>query len=232
MMAPMRATHKKRVLFICYSLSGQTNGLLLRLAAGMDEEGVEVVIERLRPLKPIRFPLGSTRTTIAMMLITFFRNLVPIAPLSEKTKEQYDLIILAGPTWSYHPSGPILSLLKFDGKRLFPNQTVLPVISCRGYWRMHWWGLKTLLKKSGATVSNMIVFSHPSSEPWRTIGVFLKLAGRVPERNSWISKYYHKYGHTRGQIEEARLFGNMIGQTMNAGRSLDELDFKTPVAIP
>ncbi len=232
MMAPMRATHKKRVLFICYSLSGQTNGLLLHLAAGMEEEGVEVVIERLRPLKPIRFPLGSTRTTIAMMLITFFRNLVPIAPLSEKTKEQYDLIILAGPTWSYHPSGPILSLLKFDGKRLFPNQTVLPVISCRGYWRMHWLGLRQLLKKYSARVPNKIVFSHPSKEPWRTLGVFLKLAGKNPERSKFMGKFYPKYGHTSDQHEEAFRFGKMIGNALTEDQPIEKLNFRTPLAMP
>lgn len=228
----MGATHKKRVLFICYSLSGQTSGLLVRLAAGMEEKGVEVVTERLRPIKPIKFPLDSTRTAVAMMLLSFFRNRVPIAPLSEKTEEQYDLIILAGPTWSYNPSGPILSLFKFDGKRLFPNQTVLPVISCRGYWRMHWLGLRQLLAKYNARVPNRIVFSHPSKEPWRTLGVFLKLAGKNPERLKFFGKLYPKYGHTHDQHEEAFRFGKMIGNALTEDNPIETLNFRTPLAMP
>ncbi|NOQ47041.1 MAG: hypothetical protein GQ559_10300 [Desulfobulbaceae bacterium] len=221
-----------KVLLLYFSFSSQTKNLLSAIGEGLESQSVTVDWERIETVDALRFPIGNIPRTVWMMLLTFIRKRMPIQPISETCYSDYNLIILAGPTWSYNPSGPILSLFDRDGKKLFKGRQVLPLISCRGYWRTHWWGLKTLLKKSGATVLNMIVFSHPSSEPWRTIGVFLKLAGRVPERNSWISKYYHKYGHTRGQIEEARLFGSMIGQTMNAGRSLDELDFKTPVARP
>ena len=167
-----------------------------------------------------------------MMLITFFRNRVPIAPLSDKVLEKYDLIILAGPTWSYHPSGPILSLCKFEGHRLFPKQTVLPVISCRGYWRMHWFGLRHLLAKHSARIPNKIVFSHPSKEPWRTIGVFLKLAGKSPERSKLMGRVYPKYGHTKDQHEEAFRFGKMIGTALREGNPIEELNFRTPLAMP
>jgi hypothetical protein len=231
-MAAMEQKRKKKVLFLCYSLSGQTSGLLARLRAGMEEEGLEVHTERLRPIKPIRFPLGTVRTTIAMMVITFFRTRVPIAPLSEKTYEEFDLIIVAGPTWSYHPSGPILSLFKFEGRRLFKNKPVLPVISCRGYWRMHWYGLRHLLKKYKARVTNCIVFSHPTKEPWRTVGVFLKLAGKNPERSKSLGKFYPKYGHSIDQHEEALRFGHMIGEALINNKTLEDIDFKTPVATP
>lgn len=231
-MSLMEETNKKRVLFICYSLSGQTSSILARLATGMEEEGVVVTTERLRPITPIRFPLGTIRATLAMMLITFFRNHVPIAPLSEKSQEKYDLIILAGPTWSYHPSGPILSLFNLAGQNLFKDQTVLPVISCRGYWRMHWLGLRHLLVKSKAQVPNKIVFSHPSKEPWRTVGVFLKIAGKNPERSRLMGKVYRKYGHTSDQHEEAFRFGRLIGNALIEDTPLDALNFHTPLAIP
>ncbi|MBC8318270.1 MAG: hypothetical protein H8E41_10220 [Desulfobulbaceae bacterium] len=223
---------KKRVLFICYSLSGQTSGILVRLAAGMEEEGVEVTTERLKPVTPIRFPLGGFSATFAMMLITFFRNRVPIASLSEKSREKYDLIILAGPTWSYHPSGPILSLFNLEGQRLFKGQTVLPVISCRGYWRMHWFGIRHLLAKCKARVPNKIVFSHPTKEPWRTVGVFLKIAGKNPNRSRLLGKVYPKYGHSGDQHEEAFRFGRMIGNALTEDTPLDDLNFHTPLALP
>ena len=78
---------------------------------------------------------------------------------------------------------------------------------------------------------NLIVFSHPSKEPWRTLGVFLKLAGKVPERIPWMEKHYRKYGHTRGQLAEAVNFGRQIGATISGDGDLASLDFKTVSAL-
>ncbi|MFH1215729.1 MAG: hypothetical protein V1706_04415 [Pseudomonadota bacterium] len=227
----MEKSAPKKILIICFSLSGQTSNLLSRLASGLQTTGISVTIERLRPTRPIRFPFGSVRSTVAMMLVTFFRARILIAPLSEKCRARYDLIILAGPTWSYHPSGPVLSLLDRDGTRLFSGQKVIPLISCRGYWRMHWFGLRQLLHKNGAIVMNRIVFTHPSKEPWRTLGVFLKLAGKSPEKSKFIGKHYPRYGHARKQLEEAHSFGVILGQALISGHDLRLLDFATPVAL-
>lgn len=220
----------KKILFICYSLSGQTSSLLARLAKGIESTGVSVTTERLRPAKQIQFPFGSISATIIMMLATFFRRRVPIEPLSEKCSHSYDLIILAGPTWSYNPSGPILSLFDRDGKKIFSRQTVIPFISCRGYWRMHWFGLKLLLKKHKATAPNSIIFTHTSKEPWRTLGVFLKLAGKTPERSPFFAKRYPRYGHDRKQQEEAFRFGTLLGKAVIDDIALETLNFRTPLS--
>ena len=227
----METTTAKKILFISFSLSGQTSNLVARMASGLEAAGVEGTIERLRPLKPLRFPFGSIRATVLMMLLTFFRKRVPIAPLSEKCRQSYDLMVLAGPTWSYHPSGPVLSLLDRDDSGLFAGVTVIPLISCRGYWRMHWFGLRALLRKHGAVVVNCIVFTHPSREPWRTLGVFLKLAGRCPEKSKFLGRYYPRYGHEKRQLEEAFRFGVLLGEALTAGRDLAALDFQTPLAV-
>lgn len=223
----------KRILLLYFSFSSQTNNLVQALVAGLGECNIEVIRERLTPLEQLRFPIGTIIGTFRMMVETFFRKRLPIEPLSSQCYENYDLIILAGPTWSYNPSGPVLFLIDRDGKKLFSEQEVLPLISCRGYWRMHEWGLKKLLKKCGARVENLIVFSHPNIEPWRTIGVFLKLAGRIPEKQSWLRKKYRKYGHTRKQLDEAKRFGQIIGQEMSEGNSkIQSLDFNTPLSRP
>ncbi|MBU0908606.1 MAG: hypothetical protein KJ717_03495 [Proteobacteria bacterium] len=52
----METTAAKKILIICYSLSGQTSNLLARLTNGLESAGVTVTIERLRPVKPLRFP--------------------------------------------------------------------------------------------------------------------------------------------------------------------------------
>ncbi len=216
----------KKILILFYSYSSQTKNLLQAMEKGLSGESVQVLRQRLEPVTPLYFPFGTIPKTVWKMLVTFVRQRVPIQPLPAECFDSFDLVILAGPTWSYNPSGPVLSLFDRDGKRLFKDQVVLPLISCRGYWRMHWWGLKFLLKKCGATVPNLIVFSHPSKEPWKTLGVFFKLAGKHPERMSWMKKHYRKYGHTRDQIALAGVIGEQIGIALTSGTDLADLDFK------
>jgi len=219
-----------RVLIIYYSFSAQTSGLVHRLMAGLAEQGVEVVEERLQPLQQLKFPIGTVPATLAMMLITFLRGRIPIQPLSDVCRQPHDLLILAGPTWSYNPSGPVLSLLDRDGRRIFAGQRVLPLISCRGYWRLHWLTLRWQLRRCGATVVNRMIFAHPCREPWRTIGVFLKLAGRVPEKMGGLARHYPRYGHNKEQQDEAFRFGEKIGKALQEGRPLDGLALLSEVS--
>ncbi len=222
----------RRALLLYYSFSGQTTGLLNNLSIGLKQEGVEVNFVKLRPIAPLRFPIGSIFATFRMMLATFLRFRITIQEPEACIWEDYDLIILAGPTWSYNPSGPILDLIDRFGPRLFKGKTVLPLISCRGYWRLHWYGLKKLLAKHGANIPNRIVFSHPAPEPWRTLGVFLKIAGKAPERSKLIGRYYQRYGHSRQQLLEAEKMGVAIGSCLKHDGALAELDLCPDIALP
>jgi len=221
-----------QILFIYYSFSGQTGVLINRLAAGLKEQGIEVFFEKLKPVRHLRFPVNSILRTFYMMITTFFRKRVPIRELSAKCRREYDLIILAGPTWSYNPSGPVLSFLDRDGKDVLDGREVLPLISCRGYWKLHWLGLQKKLVRCGAHFPNMIAFSHPNPEPWRTIGVFLKIAGKKPERSGFIGKHYNRFGHSNEQMEEAYRFGGQIGESLKDGTPLAAINFQTELALP
>ncbi len=212
-----------KVLVLYYSFSHQTRGLIARLIASLEEHGVLVHAERINPKEQLRFPIGSIGATLRMMLVTFFRRTMEIDPLDAACYDNYDLIVLAGPTWSYNPSGPVLGLLRQYGNKVFAGKTVVPLISCRGYWRAHWLGLRHLLRKRGASVPNVIVFSHPVKEPWRTAGVFLKLAGKVPER--LFGDRYPRYGHSREQQEQAFEFGRQIAEALRQKQSLSTLSF-------
>lgn len=221
---------KKRILIISYSFSSQTRNLLNGLIDGLQGSEMEVHWEQLSPVSDLRFPIGTISATVIMMVQTFLRKRYPVQPLSSLCFQPWDLVILAGPTWSYNPSGPVLSLIDRDGKRLFSGKTVLPFISCRGYWRVHYFGLKGLLRRCGASVAPPIVFSHPTPEPWRTIGVFLKLAGKAPDvGSSWFRRFYPKYGHSRQQVEDSRKVGMELGEHIKAGNPLDHPLFTTPV---
>ena len=219
--------NQPRVLLLYYSFSGQTTGLLNNLGGGLRQEGVEVTFVRLRPVSPLRFPVGSISSTLKMMITASLRLRVPIHELEDAAWEDYDLILLGGPTWSYNPSGPILDLIDRYGSRLFSEQTVIPIISCRGYWRMHWYGIRNLLKKCGAKIVNRIIFSHPTPEPWRTLGVFLKIAGKAPERSKILGKHYSRYGHSKQQLLAAESLGVNIANCLKKKQPLESLDLET-----
>jgi multimeric flavodoxin WrbA len=198
---------EKQVLIIYYSYSGQTRKLIHAFAEGLEQGGAAVNRLALKPEKKLQFPFGSMFTTFVMMVQTFFRKRVPIAKLQPETGINCDLIIVAGPTWSYNLSGPLLSF--FDGYgEMLSNKKVLPFISCRGYWRLHFLQLRHILSKRKAKALQPVIFLHTGPEPWRTIGVFLKIAGYSPESDSsWMRRYYPRFGHSREQIEYARQMG-------------------------
>ncbi|MEE4313179.1 MAG: hypothetical protein V2J11_01710 [Desulfofustis sp.] len=208
-----------RVLIVYFSLSGQSRGLINLFAAGLRSQGVVVVIEQLQPQNRIGWPFGTILRTLWMMLVTFLRRRTPIHPVSKACFRSFDLVVLAGPTWSYNPSGPILSLLDRYGQRIFSGQRVLPLISCRGYYRYHQWILKRMLNRFTDRVENALVFTHPVREPWSTLGVFLKSAGFRPEKIALLASRYHRFGHTRQQLLSAKAQGKTIGESLRKSRA-------------
>lgn len=227
----------RRVLFLYYSYSGQTRKLLKAFANGLEDGGAEVIRHQIRPLEKLVFPLPSMMSAVKMMVETFFRRRVAIEEVDEALVEHVDLIVLAGPTWSYNPSGPILSFIDCHGEVL-AGRRVMPFISCRGYWRMHYWQLKFLLKKHGAGVVNPLIFLHRGPEPWRTIGVFLKTAGKHPEaEKSWMHRYYKRFGHYREQVALAERYGREYAALLDpgdggAGDITKRLVERKPVIVP
>lgn len=213
----------KKVLIIYYSYSSQTRKIIQAFASGLQESGIAIEWRQLKPKEKISFPLGSVAATFKMMVETFFRKRIAIKATGGNSCSHYDLVVLAGPTWSYNPSGPVLSYFDESGGT-FENKRVLPIISCRGYWRIHYWQLKYMLKKRRANVLKPVVFLHTGPEPWRTIGVFLKLAGKMPESGkSWISRRYQKFGHTRQQVEYARGLGLKFGRRIKSTNHLEDI---------
>jgi len=211
--------NQKRVLIIFYSFSSQTRNLLNGLTKGLEEGGVVVQCEQLKPFIPPHFPVGSYWGALEMMLAAFFKRRIAIEPPDSRWYVAWDLVICAGPTWSYHPSGPMLSFLDTYAVEMLKGQYVLPFISCRSYWRLHHWELKRALRDADIKFLKPQVFFHPSPGAWCALGVFLKLAGRIP--NVWrslLQNYCPRYGHSPHQIEEARSLGRSLADKLREGR--------------
>jgi len=209
----------KRVLILFYTYSSQTRNLLNSLAKGLSEGGVEVRLEQLKPLTPPPFPVGSYFGALIMMMTAFLRRPVAVAPPDKRCFLNWDLVVCAGPTWSYHLSGPMVYFLREYSADLLAGKLVLPLISCRTYWRLHAWEMRRFVVKSGARVMPPLVFQHPSPGLWCAIGVFIKIAGKIPRGcRSLVQRHSPRYGHSPQQIGEARALGARLAEVLREGR--------------
>lgn len=208
----------KRVLVVYYSFTQQTRTLLRKFTQGLESSGVEVVWERLEPIKPYPLPFPGNVSLFLAMIATFMRRRMAIAPVSVACYETYDRVVLAGPTWSYSPSGPVLDFLDRFGPAVCGGKTVIPFISCRAWWGIHFLVLKRMLGACGATVAAPIVFTHPAGEPWRSIGLLFKLRGRQwRKKHSWLRRRYPEYGHDAAQGRRALKEGHALAEKIRAG---------------
>ncbi len=206
---------QKKVLVVYYSFTQQTRILVKQFAEGLEEQDFECVLERLIPVQSYDLPFSSSWSLFAAMVQTFFGKRMLINPISDNCFGEYDCIVVAGPTWSYHPSGPVLEFIDKYGRKVCGNKLVVPLISCRSYWRIHFWSIKRKLKKYGAATTPPIVFVHPIKEPWRIIGLLMQLRGKmVRKKNSWFRKHYPGYGHTKEQGEDAKRAGIELGRKL------------------
>ena len=208
---------KKRVLVVYYSFTQQTKNQLMGFIDGLEGSGIEVTLERLQPIAPYEYPFRTLVRLVFAMIVTFFQRRMAIQPIAAHCRDHWDCIVLAGPTWSYNPSGPVLAFLDCYGKEICAGKKVVPFISCRAYWRPHFWIVRRRLQQCGASVERPVVFAHPFPEPWRTLGLLLKLLGVIGhKRYAWIRRYYPRYGHTDAQRLEAKEQGRQLAEKMLA----------------
>ncbi|WP_143005450.1 flavodoxin family protein [Desulforhopalus singaporensis] len=207
----------KRVLIIYYSFTQQTRLLVKRFSQGLEQQGVEVVAERLLPVAPYELPFRSVLRLVAVMARTFFRHRDRIEPLSDRCYESYDRIVIAGPTWSYNPSGPVLDFMDRYAEKICGNRDVTVIISARSYWRLNYFSMRKTLLKCGAKVTPPMVFEHPTKEPFRFVGLIMQLTGRmVRKESSWFRRHYPGYGHSREQFALAFEQGVEMGRKITA----------------
>ncbi len=206
---------KKRVLIVYYSFTQQTKLLLKQFVAGLEGDAIEVQWERLLPTDPYQFPFKSNMRLAFAMLATFFQKRMALQPISARCSEAWDCVVLAGPTWSYHPSGPMLEFLDRHGPDVCGGRIVVPFISCRSYWRWHNWTIRRKLLPYTKEIQDPIVFMHPIKEPWRIMGLIFQLRGKIIRReHSWFRRHYPGYGHSKEQGREALELGHILAERL------------------
>jgi len=154
----------KRVLLVHFSQSGQLSRVARRLAAPLAEaHDVKLVEEVLRPRPAYPFPWSLWRFLDAMPEAVLLEP-PALEPLSVRSDEQFDAIILAYQVWYLAPSGPITAFLKSDaGKRLLHGRPVVTVIACRNMWLVAQEAVKRLIREAGGRLCDNVVFTDPAS---------------------------------------------------------------------
>jgi len=96
------------MLVVYYSLSGNTRAIARALASALGAD-----LEELRCSRYSRSPWGALRAGYDS-----WRGRLPaIGPLAHDPTH-YDLVVLGGPIWAFHPSTPIRAFLRQQAPRL------------------------------------------------------------------------------------------------------------------
>ncbi|MGE0010897.1 MAG: dialkylresorcinol condensing enzyme [Azoarcus sp.] len=149
----------KNVLVVHYSQSGQLSDVVSALLRPLEDAGIHVHQEILRPQTPFPFPWPFFR------FLDAFPESVrldprPNLPLTIAPDQPFDLVILAWQVWYLSPSQPVTAFLQSDeGKRLLAGKPVVSVVACRNMWMTAYDKLVTLLEAAGARLTDHIAFT-------------------------------------------------------------------------
>ena len=205
----------KRVLVVRYSQTGQLNALTDRILEPLRADpGIELHVETLAPQRPFPFPWGFFRFLDAFPESA---HLVPppLAPLTLRGDEDFDLVLLPYQVWYLAPSQPITAFLKHPiAQRVLRGKPVVTVIACRNMWLMAQEKLKGLLADAGARLIDNVVLIDPGP----TLATFFTtprwlLSGQ--QEGFWGMP---RAGLSDEQIRGSRRFGLALREALHAGR--------------
>jgi hypothetical protein len=159
---PRPVAHRKRVLVVQYSQSGQLADVTAALLAPLRQSAdIEVHLEVLRPQPAYPFPWTFFRFLDAFPESALLQP-SPLAPLALTGDEAFDLVILPYQVWFLAPSQPVTAFLKHPvAQRLLRGKPVVTVIACRNMWITAQEKMKALLADCGARLIDNVVLTDP-----------------------------------------------------------------------
>ncbi|MCG5537215.1 dialkylrecorsinol condensing enzyme [Halorhodospira sp. 9622] len=128
-------TAQSRVLVVCYSQTGQLDGVLAKLVEPLEADpAIEVEWLRLNPREPYPFPWPFFR------FLEEFPEAVQLdppelEPLNPAPKPGYDLVILGYTVWFLAPAPPVTAFLQSpEARSVLKDTPVVTVTACRNMW--------------------------------------------------------------------------------------------------
>lgn len=152
----------KRILVVYYSQSGQLTQVLQSVLAPLVEnEGVELVFEAIRPRDPYPFPWTSLAFTDAFPESV---QEIPCAlePFGFDPEDAFDAVILAYTVWYLSPAIPINAFLQSpQAARVMRGRPVITVIGCRNMWLMAHEKVKArIVQNEGIPAANIVLMDR------------------------------------------------------------------------
>lgn len=145
----------KRVLVITYSQSGQLDNIVAHILKPIKDK-VQIHYEKLKPVPDYPWPWPGTTFWDAMPECV--RHIPSeLEPLSVKSDETFDLIIIGYPIWFLSPPVPVTTFLKSKiGKKLLKNTPVVTVIGARNMWASAQEDIKKMILEAGGKLKGNI----------------------------------------------------------------------------
>ncbi len=149
-----------RVLVVYYSQTGQlenvARAMLAPLATSAASDDVEIVWQRIVPVKPFPFPWP-----FFSFLEAFPESALLVPPaIHDVTFDpdgDFDLIIIAYQVWFLSPSLPMTAFMRSAAARVMKNKPVITVIGCRNMWLSAQEKMKRLLADQQARLIDNVV---------------------------------------------------------------------------
>ncbi len=208
----------KQVLVVQYSQTGQLTALTQQIIQPLQADPhLHVHVEVLAPQKPFPFPWGFFSFLDAFPESALMAP-APLAPVSLRGDENFDLVILPYQVWFLAPSQPITAFLQLPvAHRVLRGKPVVTVVACRNMWLSAQDKLKTLLAATGARLIDHVAVIDPGP----TLATFITTPRWLLSGDKSAFWGMPPAGLNDGQIRNARRFGLALRDGLHADRERD-----------
>ncbi len=170
------------------------------------QEGYSVEFEELKPVERFPFPWSAYEFFNAFPE-TFTQQPIALQPLSIRTDQEFDLVILGYQPWFLTPSRPISSFLQSEpGKSILRNRNVVTVLGCRNMWLGAQEKVKRRLKEANANLVGHMALVDRSGNLTSLITI-LRWMFTGKKDPFW---FFPPAGVSEQDIAHAGVFGNLI----------------------
>ena len=185
-----------KALILYYTETGQTRKAAGRIARGLEKNGIQIKLEKVRTVK---------RKTRWWNLILPLLDYIDRVEIDSSDLDDYELIVIGSPTWNFSPSTPVYSFVsKYNG---WKNKKVAVFAVCR-----KWGGMRVVKKLSkkiirhGGQIIGTLVLKHKHPD---ILTVFYTQVTLSKKRKPRFIKL-KPYGIGKGELEEAEIFGENL----------------------
>ncbi|MDQ7988223.1 MAG: dialkylresorcinol condensing enzyme [Candidatus Dactylopiibacterium sp.] len=208
----------KRVLVLSYSQTGQLAAITRSILAPLQADPrVAVHIEPLQPLPAFPYPWPLRRFFDAFPESAGLAP-APLAPLTLRGDEAFDLVILPWQVWFLAPSQPVTAFLQHPlAARLLAGKPVVSVIACRNMWMLAFEKFRQLLTGCQARLCDNVVLTDRSPTLVTLVTTPLWLLTGRRQALRWLPRA----GVSDTEIARCERFGRALAEALAADRERD-----------